>query len=87
MNLASSMPRRTISLAPEDADIPYASLFGPRKSAAEKERNRKRNIRKKSLRRQISHAERLMLMTPIRLVNLRKELLTLESITRKVRNG
>lgn len=76
MNLAS-LPRRTISLATDDG-VPYASLFGPRKSPAEKERNRKRNIRKKSLRRQIAHCDKMIAILPGKRLTLVRELESLK---------
>lgn len=69
--LTTELPRRTIRLAP---DLPYASLFGPRKSPEEKERSRKRNQRKKSLRRQIAHCDKLIAILPGKRLTLVREL-------------
>lgn len=73
--LTIELPRRTISLAP---DIPYASLFGARKSPEEKERSRKRNQRKKVLRRSIKTAKRLLDLLPGVILTKERELEKLE---------
>lgn len=79
--LTTDLPRRTISLAP---DLPYASLFGARKSPEEKERSRKRNQRKKVLRRSIKAAYRLQELLVGKTPTLERELAKLLG---KVRNG